>query len=242
MANWQKTLISFHETADMTEKSSEASIERAFKQLSSSESAFALVLKLKERGSKSEIIQRRYKEVLNLFESELDDGIKFFKSNKYKPPLSRRSQRTPGVIAWANEIYLRSKNAIIVFRQHEEILNSKRGEEVIRKYIDFAKEIDKFKAEKYDEWYHKVKELSYQGLQRPLLAEESSKVHEEVLFSSFSNDNNEESHVKSPHRIKTNFCPEVRIAMSEAKLFDAMGYQIPEILSHLAIQQHIFDG
>ena len=56
------------------------------------------------------------------------------------------------------------------------------------------------------------------------------------------NDTSIESHQsESFDRVKTNFSDEVRIAIAEAKHFDSMGYHIPETLTYLTLQQHIYD-
>ena len=244
-SEWQIIRQKFHDTAAMTEKNAEGSIERAFQQLRSSESAYALVLKLKGLGTRTVILEARHRDILDRYELELDQAIfcfsKYYKDN---PHLCRRNRKTPGVVAWANDIYLRTKKVIVLFQKHGDILNTTRGEKVKRKYLNFAKEIDQFKVATYEEWCNKVKELCQYGLQRSLLTRDNHTVHDgDMSLTSLDSDNDTsiESQSESFDRVKTNFSDEVRIAIAEAKHFDSMGYHIPETLTYLTLQQHIYD-
>ena len=242
-AKWQSILHEFHEAANETEKSAESSIEKAFQQLRSSEKAYSLVLKLKGLKTRKAILEERYNDIIDRYEMELNEGISFFHKYKDNPPLCRRDHKTPGVIAWAHDVYLRTKSAIVLFQRHGDILDTKRGEQVKRKYIHFAREIETFKKERYEDWCDKVKELCQNELQRTLLIRESQTIQHKDASAPLLR---EAAHSDSPpcqvfDPLRTNFSNLLRIAIIEAKHFDSIGYEIPEVLIYLTLQQPIYD-
>jgi len=251
---WYKVMQNFQESVACIEKNAESSIERAFQQLRSSETAYELVVKLKglkSRQSIHRLVEARYKDILDRYEMELEKATAFFASSSESPPLCWRYQKTPGAIAWAHNMYLRTKRAVVLFQKHGNILSTPRGEKVKKKYLKFAKEVDLFKIRSCDEWCTRIKDICQRGLRRPLLIRSNDIGNRTCIDSSVGSSKENwlpitditksKHYLVSFNQVATNFSNEVRIAIAEAKQFDAFGYKIPESLTHLALQQHIYE-
>ena len=260
---WQEKMSIFKKTVASIEKSAETSIETAFQQLRSSETAYELVVKLKglkTRQSIHKLIEERYRDILERYEMELEEAIFFFGQYSNNPPLCRRFRKVPGAITWGNDIYLRIKRTVMLFHNHGDFLSTDRGQKVKRKYLQFAKEIDLFKNRTYDDWCMTVKDICQDGLRRPILTRTvpseddancskltnlSTKASSDEISPSSNGKNKKviQSISSSSFRsqIATNFSNRVRVAIAEATQFDSMGYKIPISLVHLSLQQHIYD-
>ncbi len=260
---WKELKITFGDIANEIEKRSATSLEHVFVQLRSSEKAYELIVKLK--GIKTQpliqkLIDDRNIDILERYEMELDQAIHVFHKNRDSPPLCTRYQKTCGLVSWADQLYLRTKRSIVLFKKFGTLMESPRGVKIKKKYLRFAKEIDKFKEEAFEEWCITSKDACDSGLRRPLLSSYSEntrhvspKVHVSTSdntsissrYDRYRNDSKEttegadEKHL--PVMIATNFSKEVEDILVEAEQFDAIGYTIPENVLHLTLQKQIFE-
>ena len=224
-SKWQRAMQDFHDEVTSIEKSAGAFIKRAFQQLRSSKVAFELIVNLtsmKSRTGIHRLVDERFKDVLDRYESELQEAKSLFRKCKDHPPLCRRYQKTSGLISCVHDIYLRAKSAVVLFQQHGDILCTPRGEKVKRKYLIFAKEVDSFKRATFNEWTVGVKNDVQDGLRRPIL----KRLDDEKDACSV---------------IETNFSKQLRITIGEAIQFNSLGFTISESLAHLVLQQNIYN-
>jgi len=217
---WQAAMQDFHNGVASIEISARAFIERAFQQLRSSKVAFEFLVNLasvKSRTGIHRLVEERFKDVLDRYESELEEAKSLYTKYKEHPPLCRRYQKTPGIVACVHDIYLRAKSTVVLFQKHGDILTTPRGERVKRKYLSFAKEVDLFKEKTFIEWTVRVKNDAQDGLRRPILKRNDDSI------------------------IETNFSNQLRITIAEGMQFNSLGYTISESLVHLVLQQKIYD-
>ncbi len=257
---WRELKITFGDIANDIEKSSATSLEHVFAQLRSSEKAYELIVKLK--GIKTQpliqkLIDDRNIDILERYEMELDQAIHVFHKNRDSPPICTRYQKTCGLVSWADQLYLRAKRSIVLFKKFGNLMESPRGVKIKKKYLRFAKEIDKFKEEAFEDWCVASKDACESGLRRSLLTSISEKTKHTSMttpmsgntsissrYTRYRNDYKEPEGVDEKHlpvMIATNFSKEVGDILVEAEQFDAIGYSIPENVLHLTLQKHIYE-
>ena len=74
-----------------------------------------------------------------------------------------------GTIAWARDLYHRAKRPIVRFKKHGGLLDSNFGETVKNKYLLFARSVDSYITELYNDWEISVTTVSLEKLRQPVL-------------------------------------------------------------------------
>ena len=233
---WKNEMERYNEVVVKIEESVGMAIECAFQQLRSSEMAFHLVMKfkgLKSRPSIHRILDERFQDILEHYAKELEHICNFFARNKDNPPVVFGHQRIPGRIAWANDLFHRAKAPIVLFQNDNGPFEDEIGLAIKRDYITFARTIETYKDELFNEWSSLLRNETYEGLRRTLLRRTRC-----AKVNSLKRNTNGER----PYPLLTNFSIALTNSISEAKHFHRMGYNVPEAAFHLMLQENIFNS
>jgi dynein heavy chain len=109
----------------------------------------------KEGGGRSikDQITARYDDILKQYLNELGAVKELFEIYKEKPPIAKNFPPVAGAIAWARDLYHRAKRPILRFKNFGSgLLEDELGEQVKTQYLDFARSIDDFITELFNEW------------------------------------------------------------------------------------------
>ena len=270
--SWRETIQTFDNMVSKVEKDAGSSIENAFRQLRSSEGAYNLVQQfktMKSRPSIHHIIEERYQDIFQQYEKELETIEDHFIKYKNDPPIYFGHQTASGSISWANDLYLRAKRPILLFQQNDHLLNFGLGLNLKDAYLRFARSVDTYKEQVYNNWKERARIISNQFLRKSLLriqGDEASIADSE--YTGRTKDSFEQSEqnvmpslIQVPKesclpqhstqtqnvvigtgvRIQTNFSHAARELIDETKHFDAMGYSIPQGAMHLSLQEQTFN-
>ena len=236
--NWQNLKQTFEEDVSKVERRVTNSIEHLFQDLRSSEKAFELIISLKglkTRASISQLIEDRNYDILNRYEKELNHTIDFFRQNKGHVSLCRRYEKIVASVSWADQLYNRTKRAIVSFKNCG-LLESPKGMKIKKKYLGFAREVDKYQTQPTEEWRIAAVDTCMHDPQRPLFS-----AAKDLTLSVQAAVKNHEDTCNCVILIETNFSQRVRDVLIEAELFDSQGYKIPEDVLHLTLQKRIYE-
>lgn len=168
------------------DKMTEQFIKESFRKLRSAEGAFDLVDSFQNIGGgnsngntndqqsiKQQISDRyryryRYKDILEQYIRELDAINQTFNIFKDHPPLYKNYPPVAGAIAWSRDLYLRAKRPILRFKKHE-LLSDDFGENVKERYLIFARAVDHYISDLYNDWEGNVAALAVEKLRQLVL-------------------------------------------------------------------------
>ena len=108
-------------------------IDTSFRKLRSAEGAFDLLQNfqtIQSRDSINRQMMEKYNDTLDQYSKELETIQATFENGKADPPIFKNYPPVAGAIAWANALYLRTKEPIIKFRSMSDLLKSQQGEQV----------------------------------------------------------------------------------------------------------------
>ena len=216
---WIETKKRFNACVARIENAAEVSIKLTFRQLLSSEKAFELanmMCTMVTRESIRQLVNERYIDILNQYERELDQLYLFFTSNKKDVSMCMKYQKAVGIAAWAHQLYLRAKRSIMLLRQQDDMISSHRGKKVKQRYLQFAKDIDDFKSDVFDNWCSTVRQICHEGMSCSILR--MQKKHIEV-----------------------NFDDRFKSILIEARQFQTLGFTVPPDLDDFVLQQDTLD-
>lgn len=121
-----------------------------------------------DQQSMKQQISDRYKDILEQYIRELDAIHQTFNSFKDHPPLYKNYPPVAGAIAWARDLYLRAKRPILRFKKHG-LLSDDFGENVKERYLIFARSVDHYISDLYNDWEGNVATLAVEKLRQPVL-------------------------------------------------------------------------
>ena len=270
---WSSTINDFHQRVSEVEGYAGESIEHAFQKLRSSEAAFNLVFKfqtLKSGPSTHFRIEERYQDILVQYSKELKMISFIFASNKENPPFYCGYHSISGSIVWADDLYHRAKSPIVRFQDCEGLLTSGKGDVIKKNYLIFARSINTFKDDLFNDWVESIEEIVYNGLREPLLVMldedgsviafeselnnlcksiNSQKKNNQTSTSAFLNmtisslvsqNSCDFTTFVRPPLLSSNFSNKVSDMIAEAKHLDRLGYPVPEAAVHIALQENTY--
>eukprot|EP00957_Ditylum_brightwellii_P196578 14978037-Ditylum_brightwellii.AAC.1 len=165
-------MSTFKKEVRLIETCAGSSIERAFQKLRSAEGAFDLLeifQNIQQHRPSIHRIEDRYADILHQYTRELQILENLFRSSKNNPTAITGYKKTAGSIAWSLNLYLKAKQPILRFVARDGFLSSEFGSEVKRRYLIFARSIDAYKDQIFDDWKSRVVPLTKEGLRRPIL-------------------------------------------------------------------------
>ncbi len=186
---WDAIIKKFRVSVSEIEKMTEQFIKESFRKLRSAEGAFELVKNFQKIGSGGgnttsqgsaggppvagssikQQISDRYKDILEQYMHELASVKKLFTSFKDRPHLYKNFPPVAGAIAWARDLYQRAKRPILRFKKHGGLLEDEYGEKVKASYIEFARSVDSYITDLYNDWEGFVSAVVLEKLRLPVL-------------------------------------------------------------------------
>jgi hypothetical protein len=143
---WKECFRRFNESIISIDNAVKTLIEETFSDtLTSSEGAFDLLSNFQNVDTRAvikETLDKKYDEVLNTYEKELDQYRILFENNKKNPPISKNMPEKAGQIAWARSLMGRIKAPIDKFKQKSDKLNPMKFMKVATQYVKLAKDLD----------------------------------------------------------------------------------------------------
>ncbi|NWY98958.1 DYH10 protein, partial [Loxia curvirostra] len=154
-----------------------------------------------------------------------------FVQNLKDPPLYKNHPPVAGAISWSRSLSHRIGHTITLFREEEELLASKRGQEVQQKYLQLTKKMEEYEAQKYRQWRDRAEHVI------PLLLKDTllTLFADEAATNSSATD--EPVTVRKSVGFALNFSPEILEIITETKYMEQLGLPVPEMARYVALQE-----
>jgi dynein heavy chain len=246
---WETIMKNFRESVEEIETMTESFIEESFSKLRSAELAFELVGNFQRIGSddadgasggnkiKAQI-SARYDDILNQYLRELDSIQKLFEEHQECPPLSKNYPPVAGAVSWARDLYHRAKRPILKFKNFGGLLDDALGESVKQRYLEFARQVDAYITELYNEWEAGVSAVVVEKLRLPVLRSISSyPVPSAATGKDAKKDAKATTFALPPPPYRVNFAHDLKLIIKESRYFDKMGFRIPEAALNMTLQE-----
>jgi dynein heavy chain, axonemal len=239
---WDTTMKRFRSSVMEIEKMTELFIKESFRKLRSAEGAFELVKNFQKIGgsggaaqvggqpqavagsSIKQQISDRYKDILEQYMNELASIKNLFDTFKDRPNLYKNFPPIAGSIAWARDLYQRAKRPILRFKKHGGLLDDEYGEEVKGAYLEFAKAVDSYISDLYNEWESTVTTVVIEKLRLPVLC--SIAAYNAPSSKVFKDGTN---FVLPPPPYRVSFAHDLKMIIRESRYLDKLGFRIPEV-------------
>lgn len=211
---------------------------------------------IQSRESINQQINERYKDIVLQYLKEVEHYQTLFTQHKENPPIYKNHPPVAGAIAWARDLYLRAKKPILRFQAHEGLLTSDYGQEAKQRYLAFARSVDAYMTNLYNEWEGRVQNIATEKLKLPILMSlrEAKEAEEAALRrGAAAGDRSVAPSVNGPGTgqgaaafrmplppYRSNFASELTMIIHESKYLDRLGYQVPEAALNVTLQEGKF--
>ena len=238
---WDAIIKRFRANVAEIEKMTEQFIKESFRKLRSAEGAFELVKNFQKIGGGTQSsapagatvagstikqqISDRYKDILQQYMRELDSIKHLFITFKDRPNLYKNYPPVAGAIAWARDLYQRAKRPILRFKKHGGLLDDEFGEKVKSAYLDFARSVDSYMADLFNDWDSAVSAVVVEKLRMPVLCSIASY----TLPNKHQTKDSVSTFVLPPPPYRVSFAHELKMIIKESRYLDKLGYKIPEV-------------
>eukprot|EP01033_Poteriospumella_lacustris_P008676 gene8676-6241_t len=246
---WETIIKKFRASVIEIEKMTEQFIKESFRKLRSAEGAFELVQNFQKIGNTGgqaasnnasvaggfiqQQISDRYKDILEQYLNELTIVKQLFVKNKDRPQLYKNFPPVAGAIAWARDLYLRAKRPILRFKKHGGLLDDSFGESVKNSYLEFARSVDNYITDLYNDWEGSVTSVVQEKLRMPVLCSIAPNANNLGKIGSKDGAN----FVLPPPPYRVSFSPELRLIIKESRYLDKLGYRVPEAALNVTLQE-----
>jgi dynein heavy chain len=236
---WESIMKKFRSSVMEIEKMTEQFIKESFRKLRSAEGAFELVKNFQKIGGNTgstgaggqavagssikQQISDRYKDILEQYMNELASIKSLFETFKDRPNLYKNFPPIAGSIAWARDLYQRAKRPILRFKKHGGLLEDEYGEEVKSAYLDFAKAVDSYISDLFNEWEGTVAAVVIEKLRLPVLCSIAAYSPQPKSSKDGS------GFVLPPPPYRVSFAHELKMIIKESRYLDKLGFRIPEV-------------
>ncbi|NXM16341.1 DYH10 protein, partial [Ploceus nigricollis] len=149
-----------------------------------------------------------------------------FVQNLKDPPLYKNHPPVAGAISWSRSLSHRIRHTITRFQEEEELLASKRGQEVQEMYLQVIKKMDEYEDQKYHQWRERTEHVL------PLLLKDTLL----TLVADGSATDEPITTRKNVH-FALNFSPEIQAIIVETKYMEQLGLPVPEMARYVALQE-----
>lgn len=190
-------------------------------------------------------ISERYKDILEQYLRELEAVNSLFLQYKDKPQIYKNYPSVAGTIAWARDLYHRAKRPIVRFKKHGGLLDSDFGESVKNKYLQFARSVDNYITELYNDWEVSVTSVALDKLRQPVLksiARDYTPPAPPASDKKGTQNHNAEHFVLPPPPYRVSFSTELKMIIRESKYLDKLGFHIPENALNVTLQESKYQG
>ena len=244
---WELIMKRFRASVNEIEKRTEQFIKESFRKLRSAEGAFELVKNFQKIGGNNssatangvpqagssikQQISDRYKDILEQYMNELSSIKNLFETFKERPNVYKNFPPIAGAIAWARDLYQRAKRPILRFKKHGGLLEDEYGEHVKCTYLDFAKAVDSYINDLYNEWEAEVTTTVLEKLRLPVLCS----IAAYTLPTKVAKDGT--GFVLPPPPYRVSFSHELKMIIKESRYLDKLGYRVPEAALNVTLQE-----
>lgn len=238
---WETIMKRFRATVNDIDKMTEQFIKESFRKLRSAEGAFDLVQSFQNiggslSGSSDQVsikqqISDRYKDILEQYLRELDAIHSTFNTFKDNPPLYKNYPPVAGAIAWARDLYKRAKRPILRFKKHGGLLGDEFGESVKERYLVFARAVDNYINDLYNDWEGNVASVAVEKLRQPVLKSIATAA---AIAAANTGKHNKDTLPPPPYRVS--FSHELHMIIRESRYLDKLGFHIPESALNVTLQ------
>ena len=244
---WESIMKRFRTSVMEIEKMTELFIKESFRKLRSAEGAFELVKNFQKIGgsggaavpggqavagsSIKQQISDRYKDILEQYMNELASIKSLFETSKDHPNLYKNFPPIAGSIAWARDLYQRAKRPILRFKKHGGLLEDEYGEDVKAAYLEFAKSVDSYISDLYNEWEGTVTAVVLEKLRMPVLCSIANYTPPPKASKDGA------GFVLPPPPYRVAFAHELKMIIKESRYLDKLGFRIPEPALNVTLQE-----
>lgn len=269
---WEGDMAKFRGNVTEINSRTETFIKESFKKLRSAEGAFELIQSFhnidtgggggqvsSEQNSLKRLISDRYKDILEQYVRELDTVMTIFSANRERPPIYKNFPPLAGAVSWARDLYHRAKRPILRFKKHGGLLDDAFGETVKEKYLAFARSVDAYISELYNDWEHTVGTVAVEKLRQPVLKsiaatlpdtgakpekeksvgaenKDSNAASVSNVSSKGDKDKDKEKDSLPPPPYRVSFSAELQMIIRESRYLDKLGFRIPESALTITLQ------
>ena len=91
---------------------------------------------IRSRDAINATMMKKFIDILNQFEREVESINQLFQDNKEAPPISRNQPPVAGAISWSRSLFHRIKQTVLRFQTMKELFDSEAGRSVRAKPLD----------------------------------------------------------------------------------------------------------
>ena len=247
---WEAIMKKFRSNVIEIQQVTEVFIKESFRKLRSAEGAFELVQNFQKIGgpdvppptssgqssfSLKQQISGRYKDILEQYVRELDSIKAKFNNLKERPPIYKNFPPVAGAISWARDLYHRAKRPILRFKKHN-LLDDDYGDKVKLNYLEFARSVDSYIADLYNDWETNIASTATEKLKGSVLRS----IAQYTVAKSSDKDKNADAtaFVLPPAPYRVNFSHELKMIIKESRYLDKLGFRIPENALNVTLQEN----
>jgi len=247
---WEAIMKKFRSNVIEIQQVTEVFIKESFRKLRSAEGAFELVQNFQKIGgpdvppptssgqssfSLKQQISGRYKDILEQYVRELDSIKAKFNNLKERPPIYKNYPPVAGAISWARDLYHRAKRPILRFKKHN-LLDDDFGDKVKLNYLEFARSVDSYIADLYNDWETNIASTATEKLKGSVLRS----IAQYAVAKSSDKDKNVDvtAFVLPPAPYRVNFSHELKMIIKESRYLDKLGFRIPENALNVTLQEN----
>jgi dynein heavy chain len=237
---WESIMKKFRSSVAEIEKMTDKFIKESFRKLRSAEGAFELVQNFQKIGggpdgsSIKQQINERYNDILEQYLRELDTVKQLFNAHSDRPPLYKNFPPVAGAIAWARDLYVRAKKPILRFKKHSGLLNDPLGEKVKAAYLEFARAVDNYITDLFNDWEAIVPPIVMEKLKLPVLRS----IAAYTVPSKDAKNEKDGQFVLPPPPYRVHFSHELKMIITESRYLDKLGFRIPENALNVTLQDN----
>ncbi|KAG2469024.1 DYH10 protein, partial [Polypterus senegalus] len=216
-------------------------LDLSFKSAHSAEAAFDMLLNFKYNHSRPAVrsqLRKKHNEILVKYAQEIDTISNMFEQNRDNPFLSKNNPPVAGSIVWEKSLFRHLKHTIFRLMEDKEIMNTDQGKEVRSMYIQIGIQMRQYEVAQYLKWHETAEQFIPSLLTQSLLLKYKTSKTEDVSDDMFISVKTELDLKNIQYTI--NFSPEVKEIILEAKYMDLLGFSVPELVRHVALQENKF--
>ncbi|GCC27018.1 hypothetical protein chiPu_0005439 [Chiloscyllium punctatum] len=210
----ESTIEGAEELANKFQAEIKQLLDTTLDSISTTQKALSFLVKFEKLGIPYLGIEKQFQKLLHSYSKDVDLVSLIYTKQKADPPIPRDFPPVAGKIIWAQQLFRRIQEPMLLFEQRTGVLQSADAKRIIRSYNKVARVLVEYEVLYHRAWMQQMETVQF-GLQASLL-------------------------VKHPDtgEMFVNFDPYLTVLIREAECMARMGLEIPQTAKALLHKRH----